>query len=165
MFSAGIPRGLIEAMLAAGHGGAFMRSAFSAGIPRGLIEAGSLTRSDWRTPRFPRVFPAASLKRRPEGALSDAMGGFPRVFPAASLKRRPAPARRPRARRFPRVFPAASLKPCRDGLILKERDREFSAGIPRGLIEASTRPAAGCRPGGFSAGIPRGLIEAVAGCH
>ena len=37
----------------------------------------------------------------------------------------------------------------------------FSAGIPRGLIEASRTELTGVVPDRFSAGIPRGLIEAT----
>ena len=37
--------------------------------------------------RFPRVFPAASLKQELRNPGQVAEQGFPRVFPAASLKR------------------------------------------------------------------------------
>ena len=119
--------------------------------------------------RFPRVFPAASLKRgccRAFVAIFNAPGSFPRVFPAASLKRQE-----------PRRLPCSWRI-------------EFSAGIPRGLIEAQrvaqtdhrrwrvrsfprVFPAASLKLAlivqgpvepclsKFSAGIPRGLIEAT----
>ena len=108
---------------------------FSAGIPRGLIEAmiwPTLQVGQTRT-GFPRVFPAASLKRarNPIHVRPVTDGCFPRVFPAASLKQG--------VRRGPAFkvggfqFPAASLKRRASTL----GSPAFSAGIPRGLIEAS----------------------------
>ena len=110
---------------------------FSAGIPRGLIEARRPPAGPPRSSSFPRVFPAASLKQRARQGAGGCPDGFPRVFPAASLKR---PVRRRhggrRAGGFPRVFPAASLKQHGHRDVDRDGAARFSAGIPRGLIEA-----------------------------
>ena len=106
-FSAGIPRGLIEARRGANPSPGAM-PLFSAGIPRGLIEATrcrACLAPD--SSRFPRVFPAASLK--PHHPAQSAAGArrFPRVFPAASLKRHGESV----ARGFSEVFRGYSPRP------------------------------------------------------
>ena len=87
---------------------------FSAALCRGLIEA------------------VLSLTIAPIGRKC-----FPRLYVAASLKLH-LPLRRQLAapERFPRLYVAASLK--RDGEQRRaHRDREFSAALCRGLIEAT----------------------------
>ena len=64
--------------------------------------------------------------------------GFPRLYAAASLKRRGAGPRRDEVGGFPRLYAAASLKPAihqRRVTVL----RKFSAALCRGLIEAGGR--------------------------
>ena len=61
-------------------------------------------------PRFPRLYAAASLKRRPDRDLEQDEARFPRLYAAASLKPGPGRSEDARVHRFPRLYAAASLK-------------------------------------------------------
>ena len=109
-FSAALCRGLIEACYY--RQGRPPRPAFSAALCRGLIEAKSmLLKVCPGSTRFPRLYAAASLKPVAGTDTPWIMNSFPRLYAAASLK----PAHRAQSR------PA---------------DRQFSAALCRGLIEA-----------------------------
>ena len=111
VFSAALCRGLIEANTAR-HRCSARRGRFSAALCRGLIEAARPRRGP--APRagcFPRLYAAASLKRRSAPDLAQPAHGFPRLYAAASLKRTGW------TRlifafgcSFPRLYAAASLK-------------------------------------------------------
>ena len=63
------------------------RPPFSAALCRGLIEADfDGSRPTGRNRGFPRLYAAASLKRRDKQPASAIDFGFPRLYAAASLK-------------------------------------------------------------------------------
>ena len=134
---------------------------------------------------FPRLYAAASLKRRAiflfrewrprfsaalcrgliEASFARGMTRRPEVFSAALCRGLIEAARAGmftclRANGFPRLYAAASLKhpPALD---VEGRQAPFSAALCRGLIEARTRASGDicCAP--FSAALCRGLIEAM----
>ena len=133
-FSAGIPRGLIEA---------FSRNTpvrfthpFSAGIPRGLIEAQRRVQRFGVdvSERFPRVFPAASLKQADFGVRSVLIRGFSAGIPRGLIEAG--------SGRTPRI----------SGCV-------FSAGIPRGLIEAGRRTSSSSRADCFPRVFPAASLK------
>ena len=108
-FSAALCRGLIEASRLRSSPREGYR--FSAALCRGLIEARrSVPRCSWRSPRFPRLYAAASLKQKD---IADREIGD--VVFSAALCRGLIEARRhgvsaSASIRFPRLYAAASLK-------------------------------------------------------
>ena len=114
---------------------------FSAALCRGLIEAqiryGIVSPT---SPGFPRLYAAASLKRRGRHKPVPGACGFPRLYAAASLKRRAGRYDLQGARGFPRLYAAASLK--LDGAAVGGGQAHgFSAALCRGLIEAGSGAA------------------------
>ena len=132
-----------------------MNRTSGAGIPR-LYAAASLKRRESlrRGPpgrnRIPRLYAAASLKRRSgHDVQSVVRRSIPRLYAAASLKHRLAVTLwQDILVSIPRLYAAASLKQ-RAGLGPSGLERQYSAALCRGLIEAPPGLSDACAPGHF----------------
>ena len=155
-FSAALCRGLIEAMPPAPAPRVRHRG-FSAALCRGLIEAGGSSAGSCRRGlRFPRLYAAASLKRRQprvgERAPARFSAALCRGLIEASRSSKACIVSRPR---FPRLYAAASLKQGA-GRGAGQAQELFSAALCRGLIEARYRRRARQRlPEVFRGFMPR----------
>ena len=153
-FSAALCRGLIEALRPRRRSNA-RGSRFSAALCRGLIEA-----RRWRSPassvrrRFPRLYAAASLKRRTNRSSAVCCSCFPRLYAAASLK----PAGPAGAGGVRAAFSAAlcrGLIEARDSYHLRAERR---GGFPRLYAAASLKPGPGGLGGARPVGVFRGFM-------
>ena len=134
---------------------------FSAALCRGLIEAFSGATPMTPTYRsFPRLYAAASLKRRERLAGPALRGGFSAALCRGLIEALIIYSLSPKwCCSFPRLYAAASLKHDLPR-VQQAFHRRFSAALCRGLIEAAIGRDRRGGPAAFSAALCRGLIEA-----